>query len=88
MPSGAFVPGVSGEVVDLAAYVQHGVAQCMVLSGPVGVRDDDLALRLGPRDVPRDGSTVVIPVPALASRSGQSEDWTTKSPAGALTSRT
>jgi len=33
------------------------------------------------------GNTVVIPAPALASRSGASEDWTTKSPAGALTSR-
>ncbi len=33
------------------------------------------------------GSTVVIPAPALASSSGPSEDWTKKSPAGALTSR-
>ena len=34
------------------------------------------------------GSTVVMPAPALASSSGPSDDSTTKSPAGALTSRT
>ena len=45
------VPGVGSEVVDLAADVQHGLAQCVVLGGAVGVRDDDLALGLGAGDV-------------------------------------
>ena len=35
------VPGVGGEVVDLASYVQDGVSQRVVLRGPVRVRDDD-----------------------------------------------
>ena len=48
------VPGVGGEVVDLASDVQDRLAQRMVLRRPVGVRDDDLALRLGPGDVLHD----------------------------------
>ncbi len=42
-----FIPGVGGEVVDLTSDMQDRFAQRMVLRGPVRVRDDDLALRLG-----------------------------------------
>ena len=45
------VPGVGREVVDLAPDVQDRVAQRVVLRRAVGVRDDHLALRLGPGDV-------------------------------------
>ena len=48
------VPGVGGEVVDLPADVQDGVAQRVVLGGAVGVRDDDRALGLGAGDVLHD----------------------------------
>ena len=65
------VPGVGGEVVDLPADVQHGLAQRVVPGGAIGVRDDHLALRAGSaRCARRSGSTVVMPAPALASSSG------------------
>jgi hypothetical protein len=52
----------------------------MVLGRPVGVGDDDLALRLGPGDELHDGQHRSDPGPrALASRSGASVDTTTKS---------
>jgi hypothetical protein len=57
----------------------------VILGGAVGVRNDDLALGLGAAISSTIGSTVVIPAPALASRSGMSDGCTTKSPAGALT---
>jgi len=44
------VPGVGGEIVDVPGDVQHRVPQGVVVRGPVGVRHDDRALRLGSRD--------------------------------------
>jgi hypothetical protein len=50
-----FLPGVGSEVVDLSSEVKHGVTKRMILSSPVGVRDDDSPLRLRSSNMFDDG---------------------------------